>query len=244
MQSVIEAPGLRDFLAANRGGGLYSETVSQRLGACIAVAAWRSNLPPTALSVVNLVLGVGASVSVIALAGPTAAGTVPARLAGVIALLAWQLAYAFDCADGQLARVTGRTSRAGGRLDILCDIAVQIGLVAALSAVCLAYRPGTPSWLTAVFAGTWMVNLVTSVMQSGANAASMVPSRSLPVRLVKLVRDYGAVILLAALVLLVVPQWTVVVLWAFTAVNGLFLLASIAFSARTALNAHQDRSDS
>jgi phosphatidylglycerophosphate synthase len=239
MQSVIEAPRLRDFLAANRGGGLYSEAVSQPIGSAIALMAFRLGLPPTALSLVNLLLGVGASVTVVALAGRTAAGTVPTWLVGLIALLAWQLAYAFDCADGQLARVTGQASLAGGRLDILCDVAVQIGLVAALSAVAVAHRPGTPSWLPAVFAGTWMVNLVTSVMQSGPTAASMVPSRSLPVRLVKLVRDYGAVILFAGLVLTVIPQWTVVVLWAFTAVNGLFLLASIAFSARAALTSQR-----
>ncbi len=80
-----------------------------------------------------------------------------------------------------------------------------------------------------------MVNLVTSVMQSGPNSASMMPSRSWPVRVVKLVRDYGAVILLAGLVLTFAPQWTIAVLWAFTVVNGLFLLASIAFSARSSL---------
>jgi phosphatidylglycerophosphate synthase len=236
MQSVIDVrPGLRDFLATNRGGGLYSEAVSQPIGSAIALTAARLGIPPTALSVVNLLLGVGASVTVVALAGQAAAGTVPAWAAGLIALLAWQLSYAFDCADGQLARVTGKASPAGARLDILCDIAVQIGLVAALSAVAIAYRPGTPTWLPAVFAGTWMVNLVTSVMQAGPNAASMVPSRSLPVRVVKLARDYGAVILLAGLVLTVIPQWTVVVLWTFTAVNALFLLASIAFSTRASL---------
>jgi hypothetical protein len=72
-------------------------------------------------------------------------------------------------------------------------------------------------------------------MQSGPSAASMVTSRSPLVRLVKLVRDYGAVILVAGLVLMFVPQWTIVVLWFFTVVNGGFLLASIAFSARASL---------
>jgi phosphatidylglycerophosphate synthase len=142
------------------------------------------------------------------------------------------VAYALDCADGQLARVTDRTSPAGARLDVLCDVAAQIGLVTALSAVAVAYRPGTPTWLVAAFAGTWMVNLVTSVMQAGPAAASMVPSRAPLVRTVKLVRDYGAVVLFAGLVLAIIPQWTVVVLWAFTAVNGAFLLASILFTAR------------
>jgi phosphatidylglycerophosphate synthase len=243
MQSVIEVPGprRRDFLATNRGGGLYSEGVSQPIGSAIALVACRLGVPPTVLSLVNLGLGVGASVAVVALAARTAADAVPAWLVGGLALVAWQFAYIFDCADGQLARVTGQASAAGGRLDILCDIAVQIGLVAALSTVAVAYRPGTPLWLPVVFAGTWMVNLVTSVMQAGPNSASMVASRSLPVRLVKLVRDYGAVILFAGLVLTFMPQWTVLVLWLFTAVNGLFLLASIAFSVRAALSAADSR---
>src|SRR5258706_386528 len=95
MQSVIEAPRRRDFLATNRGGGLYSEAVSQPIGSAIALVASRLGLPPTVLSLVNLVLGVGASATVVALAGRAAAGAVPAWLTGLIALLAWQLAYAF-----------------------------------------------------------------------------------------------------------------------------------------------------
>lgn len=241
MQSVTDAsPGVpaarprpADFYAVNRGGGLYSEAISQRLGALIAYGSNRSGWSPTALTLINLVIGLAASVSVVALATRAANGTVTSWAVGLAALIGWQVAYAFDCADGQLARVTGRTSSAGARLDILCDVAAQIGLVTALSVVAVAYRPSTPVWLVAVFAGTWMVNLVTSVMQSGPNAASMMPSRSPMVRLVKLVRDYGAVILVAGLVLTFAPQWTVVVLWAFTAVNGLFLLASIAFTSRS-----------
>jgi hypothetical protein len=87
----------------------------------------------------------------------------------------------------------------------------------------------------AAFAGTWMVNLVTSVMQSGPQAASMVTSRSLPVRLVKLVRDYGAVIALAGVVLTVAPQWTIWVVALFTLINAGFLAASIAFAGRQAI---------
>jgi phosphatidylglycerophosphate synthase len=236
MRSVVEmatpAPRPADFYAVNRGGGLYSEALSQRVGAVLAYVASRLGLTPSALTLVNLVLGLAASVSVVALAPRAAEGTVPGWALGLIALLAWQLAYAFDCADGQLARATDQTSAAGARLDVLCDVAAQIGVVTALSAVAVAYEPETPVWLVAVFAGTWMVNLVTAVLQSGPNSASMVPSRSPLVRIVKLVRDYGAVTLLAGLVLVLAPQWTVVLLAAFTAVNGLFLLASVVFTAR------------
>jgi hypothetical protein len=98
----------------------------------------------------------------------------------------------------------------------------------------VAQRPDTPAWLVTAFAGTWMVNLVTSALQSGPAAASLVPSRSLPVRIAKLVRDPGALFFLAAVILAVTPAavyWFVI---AFTVVNGGFLLASIAFSARAA----------
>jgi phosphatidylglycerophosphate synthase len=237
MRSATEpsAPRFGDFLATNRGGGLYSEAVSQPAGAAIAVIAARLGWPPTALTMVNLVVGVGVSATVVALARPAAAGSVPAWVPGLVALVAWQAAYAFDCADGQLARVTRQASAAGARLDILCDLAVQIGLVAALSAVGLAQHPGTPPWLPAVFAGTCMVNLLASVLQNGSRSASLVPSRTFPVRLVKLVRDYGAITAGAGLVLTFAPQWTVALLVALTAVNSLFLLASIAFAARAAL---------
>src|SRR5918997_253349 len=197
-----------DFYAVNRGGGLFSEAVSQRLGARISVFAERHRLAPTVLTVANLGLGCLVSFAVIAAAGPVAEGRVWAWPIGLLALVGWQIAYALDCADGQLARVTGQTSPAGARVDVLCDVAAQIALVAALAATAEAQVSDTPAWLLAAFAGTWMVNLVTSVMQSGPQAASMVTSKSLPVRVVKLVRDYGAVIALAGAVLTVAPQWT------------------------------------
>ncbi|MEU5788644.1 CDP-alcohol phosphatidyltransferase family protein [Micromonospora purpureochromogenes] len=228
-------PTVADFHRVNRGGGLFSESLSQWLGAVFALVAQRLGLRPTALTIANLVLGLATSVAVVALADRVAAGDVPAWVVGLVALVGWQVAYSLDCADGQLARVTGQGSAAGARVDVLCDVAAQIALVAALAATAVAQRPETPTWLVAVFAGTWMVNLVTSVMQAGPNAASMVTSTSLPVRLVKLVRDYGAVIFVAALVLMLAPALTFWVIIAFTIVNGAFLLASIAFSARASL---------
>lgn len=234
---ISERPTAADFYATNRGGGLFSEAVSQRFGAHIALAGHRLGASPTALTVGNLIVGLATSVTVVALAGRVADGAVPAWAVGLLALVGWQVAYAFDCADGQLARVTGRTGPSGARVDILCDVAAQIALVTALAATASAQRPGTPAWLLAAFAGTWMVNLVTSVLQSGPQAASMVTSTSLPVRVVKLIRDYGAVIAAAGLVLAVAPALAVWVIVAFTVVNGGFLAASIAFSARSALRA-------
>lgn len=228
-------PRAADFRSRHRGGGLFTETVSQRLGSYAAVAADRLGQPPTALTLGNLVLGLAASVSVIALAGPMARGDVPALAVGLVALVAWHVAYALDCADGQLARVTGQSSPAGARVDVLADVAIQISLVAAVSTVAVTYRPDTPVWLVAAFAGTWMVNLVTSVLQQGSSAQSLVTSGSPVVRLVKLIRDYGAVLTVLGLAIAVVPRWTVWVMVLFTLVNGLFLLASIAAAARASV---------
>jgi phosphatidylglycerophosphate synthase len=208
------------FYVANRGGGLYSEAVSQRLGALIAASAASRGLRPAALSLANLAVGLAASLAVI---------VAPGRATGLVGLVGWQLAYGFDCADGQLARVTARTSAAGARLDVLCDLGVQIGVVTALAAA--AQAAGPPTWLVAAFAGTWLVNVVTAVLQS-QHPASLVRSRSPAVRVVKLVRDYGAVVLLAGLTLVISPQWTKAFMAVFTGVNGGFLLASIGFTAR------------
>jgi phosphatidylglycerophosphate synthase len=231
---AVTRPTAADFLARHRGGGLFTETVNQRIGAHLAVLAHRAGLAPSAVTLINLVLGVGAAVAVTALAPAAARGDVPGWALGLGALLLWHLAYSLDCADGQLARVTGVAGPAGGRVDILCDVAVQIALVTAVGATAVAYRPGTPPWLVAVFAGTWMINLVTSVLASGEGAASLMSSSSLPVRVIKLARDYGAVLTVCGLVIALIPDFTPWLMAAFALVNGLFLLASIAQSARRA----------
>lgn len=223
-------PSFHDFYRVNRGGGLFSEAFSQRLGALVALSADRLGIRPTTLTLANLVIGLAVAFAVIARAGSESAWV------GVLALIGWQVAYVLDCSDGQLARVTGQGSAAGARVDILCDVASQIALVAAVSAVAW-HRSEAPVWLVALFCGTWLVNIVTSVLQSGPNAASMVPSRSLPVRVVKLIRDPGVVFLAAGLVLAFAPDLALWYLVAFTVINGGFLLASIAFAARSAYRA-------
>jgi phosphatidylglycerophosphate synthase len=230
MSTVDSRPTAADYLARNRGGGLFTETVNQRIAAHMCVVAARFNLHPTVLTLTNLVLGLGTSIAVIALENEVRGGGVPAVAIGLAALVVWHLAYSLDCADGQLARVSGKTSPAGKRIDILADVALQISLVAAVVAVAEA-----PAVLGAVFAGTWMVNLVTSVLQQGEAAQSLVTSSSPVVRVVKLIRDYGAVVTLIGLALAFVPQWTMWLIVAFTVVNGAFLLASVAAAARASL---------
>jgi phosphatidylglycerophosphate synthase len=233
--SVTSEPTAATFLATNRGGGLLSESIDQPMGALIALAGYRRNTPPTVLTLGNLFFGLATSITVIALAPAMCDGRVPHLVVGLVALVLWHLAYWFDCADGQLARVAKKTSPAGARIDILCDIAVQIALVAAVSSVAVRYTPRTPVWFVATFAAGWLINLVTSVLAKGDDAQSLVTSRSLAVRVIKLSRDFSAMITLIALVIAFVPKFLVWVMVAFTAVNVLFLLASIAATARESI---------
>ncbi len=238
--SRLDRPTAADFRARHRGGGLFTEAVNQRVGSYLSVLAHRLGLAPTMLTLANLVLGLGAAAALGWLGPRMAAGEVSSVAVGLGTLLAWQLAYSLDCADGQLARVTGTASPAGGRVDVLCDVALQISLVAAVSTVARAYTPQMPTWLVAAFAGTWMVNLVTSVLQQGALAASLVAGTgSALLRVVKLIRDYGAAVTAVGLVLAFAPQWTVWLMGSFALVNGGYLAASITASARASLAGRQ-----
>jgi phosphatidylglycerophosphate synthase len=221
-----------DFLAAHRGGGLAT-LLDQRGGAYFAYAAWRTGLKPTHLTLLNLVLGLAASAGTIAYI-PAARDGAPWWPVALAALVLWQVAYMLDCADGQLARVTRTGSEAGARVDILCDIAIQASVVAVVVAVTSAYTPELPAWCGAAFAALWMTNLVTAVMAKEDDGVSMVKSTNIIVRLIKLVRDYGFIIVVIALAL-IWPELMAVVLLGFGAVNALFLLASIASNARASL---------
>jgi phosphatidylglycerophosphate synthase len=232
-------PAAAQFRALARAdAGLFTQVVNYPVAASLGVLAYRARLRPTALTLANLVLGLAASVLVVAAATQVAARPGVAAVVGLVAWTLWQVAYCIDCADGQLARVTSATSAAGGRLDILCDIAVQISVVAAVASVATeatATRPGIPSWLVAVFAGTWMVNLVTSVMAKEGTNTSLITSGSLVVRLVKLIRDYGFIVTAIAGVIAVHPPSMVWVMVLFCVINGGFLLASIGQSSRRSL---------
>jgi phosphatidylglycerophosphate synthase len=235
MEPVLAAPVAADYRAVARPAGVFTELVDYPVAARLCVLARRRGIRPTVLTLGNLVLGSAASVGVVALAGSVVDDSAVAAVTGVVAWLLWQLAYVCDCSDGQLARVTSTSTAAGGRLDVLCDVAVQVGLVAAVAGVSVAARPGVPSWLVAVFAGSWMVNMVTSVMAKDGTNVSLVSSGSPVVRLVKLVRDYPFMVTVIAGVIAVHPPSMVWVMVFFSAVNVLFLAVSVGQSARTSL---------
>ncbi|MGH3301675.1 MAG: CDP-alcohol phosphatidyltransferase family protein [Streptosporangiaceae bacterium] len=99
-------------------GRLYMRTVSPRVTWILARTGWSPNAVTLAFVACGLAAGV-----VIAFGGlATAVG----------AVVLTQLALLFDCCDGELARLTGRTSARGVYLDrvghYLCDAAMLVGL--------------------------------------------------------------------------------------------------------------------
>ena len=218
----------QQMLATHRGGGLYSAAVSQRVGAVLAASAGNAGIHPSVLTLASLTVGVASSV----IAGY--AGVRGSWPLGLFALFGWQLAYAFDCADGQLARTAGQTSPYGARTDVLVDFAVQTSVVAAVVTIVDHYQHPHPAVLAA-YATLWVVSLFMSVLASGAGATSLIGSSSTPVQVLKLVRDYGFVILVLGLLVTLAPRYTIAFLIFYTAFNGLFLLASIARAAQLSM---------
>lgn len=223
-------PGTRDFLGRNRGGGLFSEAVNQRIGSWLALAAERSGLHPSMLTVANVILGVGTGTAVCVFAGRIG------LVGGLLALLGWQLAYCLDCADGQLARVTGQSSSHGARVDVLCDFAVQTAMCAAIASVAQAHTP-EPVGLWVAFGMLWVLNLFTSVLGKAdeQRAHSLIRSTSSAVRIAKLIRDPGLLALVVGLLVMLWPAGMVWLVAVMLVVNGGFLLASIANEVRLSL---------
>lgn len=80
----------------------------------------------------------------------------------IVAALVLQLAYIFDCADGQLARLTGMTSPVGAFLDFLIDEVKALLLVAACG-VRLWLIHDDLRWLIASLLGVILVSVATSL---------------------------------------------------------------------------------
>jgi phosphatidylglycerophosphate synthase len=124
---------IRDLSAAqkaSRGVSLYSRFINRPLGRIFAAASYVLRLSPnqvTATSGVATLLGLVLLVT----GNPTVW-----RGVGVAALLV--IGFALDSADGQVARLTGRGSRAGEWLDHVVDAGKLVAVHA--SVLIVAYR--------------------------------------------------------------------------------------------------------
>jgi phosphatidylglycerophosphate synthase len=210
---------------ANRGDGeLFTELVNDRLGSFPATVAIRLGIHPSVLTLTGFVLGVIASIVVIAHADDAHGLWAP----GLFGFVCWQLAYVLDCADGQVARATGKQSDFGGRVDVLVDFSVQSSIICAVVTV-IARWSHRPIVLLAVFATTWFVNLIVFLLSraDGNVGHSFSSSRRAPIRMMKLLRDYGFVLFVINGWLAVAPRSVIMPVLAVTVVNSAFLVASI-----------------
>lgn len=107
----------------------------------IARAAARMGLTPNQITVFSLLLGAAA-------AAAFAFGTLPGRIVGAVLL---QLAFTFDCVDGQLARYTKNFSAFGAWLDSMFDRAKEYLVYAGLAYG--AVRTGADEFIWLLAAG-------------------------------------------------------------------------------------------
>ena len=96
-----------------KGAPAYSRFVNRKLGRVLAALAYHARLTPNAVTGISAAF-TAAGIALLALARPS-------WVSGVLVSLCLALGYAFDSADGQLARLRGGGSPAGEWLDHMVD---------------------------------------------------------------------------------------------------------------------------
>lgn len=108
---------LRDAQKPPHGTAAYSRFVNRPLGRLAAVAGYQLNLTPNAVSFISIGL---TAVGIILIAAAP-----PHPVTSILAAALLVLGYAVDSADGQVARLTGRSSKRGEWLDHMLDSAKE-----------------------------------------------------------------------------------------------------------------------
>jgi phosphatidylglycerophosphate synthase len=93
----------------------FTQHVGYRMGAAVALIASRIGLSPNMVSVLSALITVASTMLAVYLGQGSFA-------AGVVIVLGLQVGYAFDCADGPLARATGQGSSFGILMDKISDL--------------------------------------------------------------------------------------------------------------------------
>jgi len=229
----------RQAKVARGGGFAYTTLVSDRLASSLVAVAIRFRVHPSLLTLGNLAFGVGGSLAVIVGAhqpSPSAAVCVGALL--------WQVAYLFDCADGQTARATGTATAAGARLDPLVDLAVQASIVVALVEVAQHWSH-PPVAALAAFAVLWPVNLLTFMAgkASSGQVASLIRTRAKWAYSLRATRDYGLTMLVIGCWVALAPRTVIYPMLVLLGVNGTVLLGYIGTDAVRSVRAANSRAE-
>ncbi|MGN6445470.1 CDP-alcohol phosphatidyltransferase family protein [Amnibacterium sp.] len=211
---------------AGRGAPAYSIYVNRKLGRFIAAAAFRAGLTPNQVTAISATLS-GIAVLLLALVPPT-------FWLGLAVTVLLAAGYAFDSADGQVARLRGGGSAAGEWLDHVVDAVKSSTLHAAV--LITAYRflvpAGQRGWLlvplgfmavSAIAFSVFLLNDLLKAARAGRDTTSVIRTGSTPLRsLAGAPTDYG--VLVYVFLLIGLPT-------AFLVVYGLLFLANLGYLA-------------
>jgi phosphatidylglycerophosphate synthase len=212
---------LKRHQKSSAGAPAYSRFVNRPLGRFLAAAGYHLRLTPDAVTLISAVwsgIGIGLLFT-----------TRPTISMGIAVAVLLALGYAFDAADGQLARLGGGGSAAGEWLDHVVDCA-KVSLLHAAVLVSLE-RTGVPrAWLYVPLGFLVVANLFFFTYIVGAllfrdhGGGARPPSASSSVlrSLAALPTDYG--LLCAVFLLWGVPS-------VFLGVYGLLLLGTMGYLA-------------
>ncbi|MFJ9913357.1 CDP-alcohol phosphatidyltransferase family protein [Actinacidiphila glaucinigra] len=219
---------LRTAQKSAKGVSLYSRHINRPAGRVLAAGAYRARLTPNQVTLVSAAFSLGA-VLALALARPSW----PLALAVYLGLV---VGFAFDSADGQLARLLGRGSPAGEWLDHVVDA----GKITAIHAAVLIsfhrfFDLPSEGWLllplgfqfvaVMIFSGGLLADKLKPKPPASAQAVpAAAPSRLRAVALLPV--DYGVFCLI--FLTLGAPRVFLAAYAALFAVHALFLVAFLA----------------
>ncbi|MHA7277749.1 CDP-alcohol phosphatidyltransferase family protein [Arthrobacter sp. Hz1] len=215
--------------AAAPGAPPYSIYINRRAGRYLAAACHRAGLTPNAVSIVSAVFtftGIGM----------LAFGT-PSWGLGIAVWLCLAVGYAFDAADGQVARLRGGGSLSGEWLDHVVDSAKLSSIhLAVLIAAYRGFELSTPLWLLVplAFCVVAAVSFFSMILNDHLKEIHTLKTGTVPVRgsgsrlksLLLIPTDYGFLCL--SFILLGAPTAFMVLYTVVFAANlGHLVLASI-----------------
>ncbi len=205
-----------------KGVSLYTRFVNRPLGRILAAALHRAGLGPNQ---VTLLSAAATAAGLAILVSQEVSVVVGAVVAGLLVL-----GFALDSADGQVARLSGRSSPAGEWLDHVVDAAKMVAVHGAVLVAVWLRAPHETAWLaiplafqlvaTILFAGGTLAELITRSLDQGTTADRGPASRFRAVAL--LPADYG--VLALCFILWGAPP-------VFQAVYGLLFLANLVLAA-------------
>jgi phosphatidylglycerophosphate synthase len=229
MSRIAEAiDELRSAQKSSRGAPAYSRFVNRPLGRLLAATAHTAGLTPNTVTMLS-----GATtftgIAVIALVPP-------ALLTSAVITLLLVLGYALDSADGQVARLQGRSSLDGEWLDHMADALKMGSIHLAVAVAWYRWFDLDAIWLlvplafqvtsTVFFFGVILTDMLRRVAGSGAAPATGGDSRtSWWYSLAVIPADYG-LLCLVFLTMWIQPVF-VTIYTTLTAINALLLLASL-----------------